>query len=44
MKKYRLLQPKSIKKKQEEINERIKAIVKHYERSAEEAAKHYVRF
>ncbi|MDZ7831066.1 MAG: hypothetical protein U5L07_04905 [Desulfobacterales bacterium] len=32
------------KKKQEEINERIKAIVKHYERSAEEAAKHYVRF
>lgn len=31
------------KQNKEEINKRIKEIVKHYERSAEEAAKHYVR-
>jgi len=31
------------KKKQDEINSRIKDIVKQYDRSIEEASKHYVR-
>ncbi|WP_156887739.1 hypothetical protein [Desulfotignum balticum] len=31
------------KKRQDEINSRIKDIVKQYDRSIEEASKHYVR-